>query len=196
MNLMRMFSYTNYKGEKLYLKHQRNYEIVRTCMYFFLSFSLLAGGYFATHTRANLLTIVAVLGCLPACKSLVSTIMFCRYTSLPVEVADQLAAESGELPQVFDMVFTSEKKTFQIDHLVVKGNLVCGYSRAKDFPEKDFEKHILGILRMDNIKDVTVKIFTDFAKYSRRLKELASITGEGTGNQQNPILDTLKSVSL
>lgn len=196
MNLIRMFSYTNYKGEKLYLRHQRNYEILRTCIYFFLSFSLLAGGYFATHTRANLLTIVAVLGCLPACKSLVSAIMFCRYKSLPEEEANQLEEEAGELSQVFDMVFTSEKQTFQIDHLVVKGNLICGYSRTKDFPEKDFEKHILGILRMDSIKDVTIKIFTDSVKYSRRLKELASITGEGTVNPQNPILDTLKSVSL
>lgn len=196
MNLLRMFSYTNYKGEKLYLKHQRKYEILRTCLYFFISFSLLAGGYFATHTRANLLTIVAVLGCLPACKSLVSAIMFCRYPSLPPEEADQFEAQAGELPQLFDMVFTSYKETFQIDHLVVKGNYICGYSKAKNFSEKEFEKHILNILQMDHIKDVSVKIFTDSSKYCRRLNELASNTGEETAQKQNPILDTLKSVSL
>ena len=79
MKLKRLFDYDDFKGTKGYLSTQSKYEIARTVLYFAISLSLFVAGIVATGDKMNLLTIVAVLGCLPACKSAVTMIMFLRY---------------------------------------------------------------------------------------------------------------------
>lgn len=46
--------------------------------FFGVSIGLYVMGYVTTGSNKNLLTIVAVLGCLPACKSLVNLILFLK----------------------------------------------------------------------------------------------------------------------
>lgn len=79
MQLKRMFSTDDVKGTRGYLRTQKNYEIIRTVLYFAISIALFIAGWVSTGSRENLLTIVAVLGCLPACKSLVEMFMYLRY---------------------------------------------------------------------------------------------------------------------
>ena len=65
-HLLRLFSAENYKGTKNYIESQKIYEIIRTVIYFILPLGLFAIGLITTGRRANLLTVVAVVGCLPA----------------------------------------------------------------------------------------------------------------------------------
>ena len=72
-------------------------EILKTILYFGLSGAVFAAGYFTTGTKTNLLTIVAVLGCLPASKSMVSMIMYLRAgvcSKQCYEAVRELAAEA------------------------------------------------------------------------------------------------------
>lgn len=62
------------KGSYGYLKAHRAVAAIRTLLFFGVSIGLYAMGYKTTGSNRNLLTIVAVLGCLPACKSLVNFI--------------------------------------------------------------------------------------------------------------------------
>lgn len=190
----RLFTQYAYKGTKNYLKTQRKYEIARTVIYFFISFSLLIGGILSTGTRANLLTIVAVLGCLPASKSLVSAVMYCRYKGMDITKADETEQKANPLNQLFDMVFTSYEKTYVIHHMVIKGNSICGYSADPKFEETPFYSHIQNMLRGDGIKDVSIKIFKDYPKYINRIAELKELNCEE--NNTLAICNSLKNVSL
>ena len=67
------------QGEYEYYNWKRNSEIIKTIIYFAISLALLAAGYLTTGTKANLLTVGAVLGMLPASKSMVGMIMYVRY---------------------------------------------------------------------------------------------------------------------
>lgn len=191
---LRLFSAEAYKGSRDYIRTQRVYEILRTVLYFGISLSLFAAGYIATGDKLNLLTVAAVLGCLPASKSAVNMIMFLRYKGLSQETAAELALCEGNLSCLYDMVFTSYSKTFEVGHLAVKGNTVCGYSEKRDFPEREFQTHLEPILKADNHKNVTVKIFTDLEKYKERLRQLQALETE-QGNTEG-IVQTLKSVVL
>ena len=174
MQFKRMFTTDAYRGTRGYLRTQKIYEILRTVIYFAISLSLFIAGWVSTGSRENLLTIVAVLGCLPACKSLVEMFMF--------------------LTTLYDMVFTSYEKNYVIYHLTVCGNTVCGYTTDPKFAEQAFYKHIQDILKKDNYREVSVKIFNDLDKYLTRcdqLKELSSQPELSAG-----ICQTLKSVSL
>ena len=95
--IFRLFSAEAYKGSKDYIHTQKIYEVVRTVLYFGISLSLFAAGYITTGNRLNLLTVVAVLGCLPASKSAVNMIMFLRCKSLGRDVAAQIAPCEGDL---------------------------------------------------------------------------------------------------
>jgi len=189
-----MFSTEKYKGTRNYLKTQKKYEIMRTVLYFFISLSLFAAGWLATKSRLNLLTVVAVLGCLPACKSAVGMIMFLRYQGCSEEAADKIKQHSQGLTGLYDMVFTSYDKNFQVAHITVKGNTLCGYTQDNKFDEQAFYKHIDGILKADNYRDTSVKIFNDLNKYTERLEQLRDLAAEESNTEG--IINTLKSVSL
>lgn len=194
MKFTRLFTNEKYKGTRNYLNSQRNYEIARTALYFGISISLFISGWILVKSRMNALTIVAVLGCLPASKSAVSMVMYLRYRSLSPEAADLIEKHSGGLSTLYDMVFTSYNKNFRVSHLAVKGNTVCGYTEDEKFDEKAFAKQIAGSLRTDGFKDVSLKIFTDLKKYAGRLDQLQELETDETNT--NGILSTLKSVSL
>lgn len=216
MQLIRIFSTEKAKGSRNYLDSQKKYELIRTLIYFLIPVILFLAGIIQTQStltgmkgngwellkaglanpksRVNLLSIVAVLGLLPASKSLVSTIMFLRFHSFTGQEADQAAAAGEGLAVLFDCVFTSYKKSFVIRHLAVRGNTVCGYAGGTDFAENQFYQHIGEILKADGHKDTSVKVFTDFRKYTERLRQMASL--EDNETQTRSVIATLKSVML
>lgn len=194
MQLSRLFSSEKVKGSKNYLNSQKKYEVLRTLLYFSISISLLIAGYIQTKTRANLLTIVAVLGCMPACKSAVDAIMFLRYKSCREQAAEAIEKCSEGLDCLYDCVFTSYKINFSVSHLAVRGNTICGFSEDADFNEKEFYAHIDALLKRDGQKNITVKIFTSLTKYTERLEQLKNLESDSNGDQA--IIATLKSVML
>ncbi len=66
------------KGDWGYLEKQMQRELVRTLLLFASSFGVLLIGIIIAGTKNNLLTIVAVLGLLPASKELITCIMFAK----------------------------------------------------------------------------------------------------------------------
>ncbi len=191
---IRLFSTYGVKGTRNYLNSQKKYEIIRTIIYFAIPLSLFIAGYMATKTRMNLLTIVAVLGCLPASKSLISCIMFLRFKSCSKETCARLDACSYDLTELYDMVFTTYSKTYNISHMVIKGNTICGYTEMKSFTEKEFNEHVTHVLKLDGHKNFTLKIFTDLNKYIDRINQLNVLQTE----EDNcfAVAETLKSVVL
>lgn len=194
MSFFRIFSGDAYKGTKDYLKIQKGYEILRTVLYFGISLSLFAAGFLTTGNRLNLLTVVAILGCLPASKSAVSAILFCRFKGLDEETAARIEPHTGSLLTLYDMVFTGYEKTYVVEHMAVRGNRVCGFVTEKGFDRQAFCKHLEPLLRADSFQNVDVRILTDIQQYIRQLEELKTV--EGDEERTLGIANTLKSVSL
>ncbi len=194
MQFFRIFSYEKYRGTKGYLNTQRTYEVLRTALYFGISLSLFAAGWIATGSRLNLLTVVAVLGCLPACKSLVGAVMFFRFRSCPPHSAEEIDAHVGDLLGLYDLVFTSYEKNYPVDHLAVRGNTVCGFSSAEHFDEQGFYRHMTSILKADGHGDVSLKIFRDLGKYTERLEQMKGLEEDRAHTER--IAETFRSVAL
>lgn len=160
------------KGKFGYLSYKKKMSIAMTIGMFALSLAIFVMGYVTTKTNANYLTVVAVLGCLPASKSAVSMIMFLKAKGCSEEDKNAIEGEIGSLDGYYDLYFTGYSKNFPTDHLVVTKNSIIAYSADKKIAEKDFNEHMKDILNKERIHDVTVKLFTDRAKYVNRLKEL------------------------
>jgi hypothetical protein len=194
-HFMRIFSGEKFKGQPGYISTQKMYEIIRTLLYFGISLSLFFIDYFTTKTKTNLLTIVAVLGCLPASKSAVSMILFLRQKGLPNETVEEIAPHVRDLIQAYDMIFTSYRINFNIAHLTIHENCIYAYTQNPKFQEKEFQKHLESILNAEQIKIGTLKVFTDLPKYLMRLDNLKDHQ-ENEHKKDERILEILKNVSL
>ena len=71
-------------------------------------------GYVTTKTKLNLLTVVAVLGCLPASRILVNLIMVMPHDSIDEATELEISAVTEELTVAYDLVITSEKKAMPV----------------------------------------------------------------------------------
>lgn len=162
------------KGQYGYLKSQRKIEIRRTVLFFGISFALFFTGLFFTGTNKNLLTIVAVLGMLPASKSAVSMIMFLRFPSGSVELYEETKIHAKSLPAIYDFVITSREKSFPLSSMVYKDRMLYGFCERKGENKKELESYLKEMLDSNHYKSVNVKIFDDFPKYLKRLDSLKS----------------------
>ena len=95
------------KGEAGYIQARKKQLILKAVLEFGIVIALLILGIWQTHTRLNLLTVVAVLGCLPAAKALVEVITISPYHSIAEERAKEIQKHAEDLTVAFDLVFTS-----------------------------------------------------------------------------------------
>lgn len=183
-----------HKGEYGYLRHQRKLEIAKTAVLFGLSLAVYLAGYITTGTNKNLLTIVAVLGCLPASRSAVSMIMFLRAKGCSAELHQKLLLHAEGLPQLYDVVLTSYDATFEIVHMVFKGNSLIGLAVDPKCKTDACEKHLKEMMAKDAIKDVRVKIFQDVPKYLNRLDQLRELSVEDT--LKDAVFSLIRAISI
>lgn len=160
------------KGMFGYLSYKKKMTTIVTIGMFAISLALYVAGYVTTKSNANMLTVVAILGCLPASKSAVSMIMFLKAKGCSEEDKNVIEGAVGSLDGYYDLYFTGYSKNFPTDHMVVTKNSIIAYSADKKITEKDFNEHMKDVLNKERIHDITVKLFTDRAKYVNRLKEL------------------------
>lgn len=181
------------KGEFGYLKRKTKVEIIKTIVFFGISLGLMLMGYLSTGTKTNLLTVVAVLGLLPASKSLVSVIMYLRVPDYSETVWQAIEEKKGEVMILYNLYLTSYKQNFAIDAFAIRGNNVIGYT---DFEKCDVEAcqtHIQDLAKMNSLTGLTVKIFKDQKKFEERLVQLTALDA---GPKEAEIAQLLCDISL
>ena len=183
------------KGSFGYIQNRKRFTAVRTVLYFALSISLYVAGYVTTGSNKNLLTIVAVLGCLPSCKSAVNFIIFLRAKGCSQELRDAVKKFDTELTSFYDLYFTAYQKNYQVSHMVLKGNVLCGITESVKCDVNEAQKHLEQMLLQEGIKNMTVKIFSDRRKYIDRLSQLTELETEENKNRDE-IVNLLYSISL
>lgn len=182
------------KGEYRYIKSQKKWAAAKTALLFLVSLSLYLSGYITTGSNKNLLTIVAVLGCLPASKSAVNLIMYLRAKGCGEELRGKVAAHAGTLPALYDCVLTTYEASYEIPHMVFRGNNLIGIALDPKCRTASVEKHLSEMCGRNGIKDVNVKIFTDITKYLNRLVQLQELGCEDT--QTEAVLALVKALSI
>lgn len=166
------------KGDAGYIRKRKKQTIIKTLFEFGVVVALLVLGIMQTGNRMNLLTIVAILGCLPASKSLVEVIMILPHQSVQADMVKQISEKTEHLSVVYDLVFTSEKKIMPIDCIVISGQTLCGYTSSQKTDISFAEKHIKQYLSANQFGKATVKIFSDQDPFLRRCQEMNQLASE------------------
>lgn len=183
------------KGAYGYLENRRKYTACRTVFFFLLCIGLYIIGIVRTGSNRNLLTIAAVLGCLPACKSTVNFIIFMRAKGCSGALHQKLSAYDEKLETFYDLYFTSYQKNYPISHMALKGGMLCGITESPACGCDEAKKHLEQMLAQEGIKNVVVNIFSQEESYIDRLSRLLDIKEEDHKNRED-IVNLLYAVSL
>lgn len=182
------------KGEPGWLSWKKRMEVLKTSLFFGICAAVFLLGYLSTRTTSNLLTIVAVLGCLPSGKSAVAMIMSLRIKGCSPEDMNKIKAKGKGDSGFFNLYFTSYEKNYEIHHLAVKGHSVIAYTADSKTEAVSFEEHIKTILKQNGIGNYNVKLYSDLNKYLERIERLMLREEEKAENKE--VVSLLFSISL
>lgn len=183
------------KGLYGYIRNHKVVTVLRTLLFFVVSIGLYLLGYLTTGSNKNLLTIVAILGCLPACKSMVNFILFLKAEGCSEELRSIVRDYDEKLTVFYDMYFTSYEKNFSISHMALKGNVLCGITENPKCNCNEAEKHLEQMLQQEGIKGMTIKIFSQSDKYIDRLGQLINLETDEHKSYRE-IINMLYSISI
>lgn len=160
------------KGDAGYIGQRKRNVIIKTVLEFGIVIALFVLGIWQTGDRLNLLTVVAILGCLPASKALVEVIMIAPHHSISQEIREVIEANTTYVTKAYDMVFTSEKKIMPVDSIVISEYTICGYTSKEKVDTNEVAKHLKKYLNANKFSKVSVKIFDNYSTYISRIKEM------------------------
>lgn len=187
------------KGSPCYIKKRKRIVIIKTLLQFGIVIALLLLGMMTTKSRLNLLTLVAVLGCLPASKSLVEVIMILPHRSIAPDTANEIQEKTTCLTAAYDLVLTSEKHIMPIDCIVISNNTLCGYSSNEKTDIVFAAKHIKQILYANQFTNVSVKIFDNYTAFISRVEgmnNIAAVEKNDVKDKEASIRQIILNISL
>ena len=187
------------KGNPGFLEYKKKVEIIRTVIYFALVAAIFFLGYSQTHSKKNLLTIVAVVGCLPASKALVGVITRFPYPSIATIPAEEIQSKTSHITVIYDMIVTSREKVMPINCIVLSGNTIFGYTDSEKVDLKYAAAHIRGILNQNQFPDASVKILNNYTAFLARaegLDSIAAVEKNDTRNLEEKMARVILNISM
>lgn len=185
------------KGDYGYIKRKTIQLIVQTIGLFAVCIAVFLLGLFTTKTRQNLLTIVAILGCLPACRSAVNMIMLILAKGCSLDehnAIKQVSEEDG----IYDLFFTAYKNNYAVHHLSICGNALICFCPDPKFDESGFKEHLLTLMKKEGIKNMTISCVSSLDKYCDMLNNIQFHPPACTDDKikSEPLLNLLFDVTL
>ena len=187
------------RGDAGYISNKKKRVIIKTILEFAIVAALVALGYFQTGSKLNMLTLVAVLGCLPASKSLVEVITIFPHKSIDANIANEIAEKSNLLTTSFDMVLTTNDCVMPIDSVVISNNTICGYTSSAKVDTVFAAKHIKQMMYASRFTDVSVKIFDNYTQFLTRaegMNNIAAIDKNDTKKHEAALKNLILNISL
>lgn len=159
------------KGEFGYIAAEKKRKLILTAILFAVPLLIFFTALIYFKTRLTIWTVIAVVGCLPACKMMVNLIMLFRSPSMKPSVYDQIQEHCGDLVMSYEMYMTFYEKSAFIDAFAICGNLVVGYSSDPKIDGAFMETEAQKILKGNGYR-ATVKIFKDLKPFLERLDSM------------------------
>lgn len=190
------------KGDFEYIKKKRIRVILMTILFFAISIAVFLVGYITTGSKKNLLTVVAILGCLPACKSAVNMIMFIKAKGCSDEANQKILPHIGRLIPMYDMYFTSYKKNFAISNMVVDNKVIIGFSEDPKIDIQEGIQHLNTMMKNAGHTGCTITLCDSIDKYIEMLDNLnvsskeAASSEDTSNNKDDEIRISLYEITL
>ncbi len=163
------------KGDKGYFKDLKRRELIKCILQWCIVIILLIVGYVIFDTKLNILTFVAVLGCLPAAKATVGVIVKWPVHSLKEDEIEKIEAISAHLTISYDVVLTSKDKIMPVQCMAISNHTVYGYTISEKINLEETASYMKNFFLQNDCGKVNVKIFNEFVPFISRVEGLNNI---------------------
>ncbi len=200
------------KGMYGFHNKKRRYEVIKTIIFFGIALAVYFTGLLHTGTNKNLLTIVAIVGVLPASKSAVNMIMFVRFKGVSEALHDQIKSiGAGEMPDkkdalslntarglvLYDLIFVLNEKVVKTDCIYVRDTSLVVYTEQSAMNDSDISKYLKHFLANHGKGSASVKVCKTQKAFIEQVKSRmnSEISDEALENQ-NKLRDMLFGFSM
>ena len=159
------------KGKFGYTMSHRKWQILKMLLYIALALAIFLLGWITTKKTANLLSVVAICGALPISKEMVGVIMSFKRKPMEKEIYEQISTKAGSLEQIYELVFTTQEKSYVVEAAIVEGKDVICYTIDPKCDVMALQKHLQKMLDANGYKE-NVKVFKDLKKFLDRVSDL------------------------
>lgn len=160
------------KGLYGYFAAEKKRRIIITVVMFLIPLMIFMSGYLYSGSRNNLMTVVAMVGLIPASLSMVSLIMIMMRHSLPKEEFDAIDPHIGSLTFAYELYMTSEKENAMVDCIVICGNEVVGLVTDPKTNLRFAQSHLQKMLKADGWQGVKVLMLGDQKHFIERMDSM------------------------
>lgn len=161
------------KGTYGYLNRNKIQAWKRAALMLSVPAVIFLAAWILRGTRENVMTVVAIVGCLPGCNQVVRAVMASRYHSMEKALWEKTEAARGELRVLYENVFTSYEVNYYVDCIVVCGRETVGYSSDVRLDAAKAAEHIRTLLKNSSYKQ-NVKILKEEKAFLERVRGLAN----------------------
>ena len=183
------------KGKYGYTLSHRKSQILKMSLYIALALAIFLIGWITTKTTKNILSIVAICGALPISKEMVGVIMSFKRKPLDKQLYEQISERAGDLEQIYELLFTTQDKSYGVEAAVIEGKDVICYTVDPKCEINVLQKHLLKMLDANGYKQ-NVKIYTDLKKFLDRVADLERREKVDIPYTQNPTYPDLNRDQL
>lgn len=187
------------KGKPGYIKARKMRYLLWACLEFAVVAMIFIIGIIQTGNRMNVLTVVAVVGCLPASKMLVEFIAMAPHKGISETYYQEIKEKAPLLTTTYDLLLTCSDKIMPVDVFVISGHVVCGYSSSSKTDVDAVAAHIKEMLAQNHYEKMTVKVFHDYKAFLSRaegLNNMASVSQEYHTRQEQAMRKLILSISM
>ena len=178
------------KGSFGYLKKQSVKQGIITLIMIAICAAIFLVGFLWLTDFATIFTVIAVLGMLPAAKSMVSMIIFMKAEkfSCSNELHNRLVQTAGskaeELLCGFDFYLTSYDKNFPLCAVFIRKGSLIAYTPWEKCDCNKCKAHFEEYMKKNGISGINIKIFSDENKFVERFSQLCEENLEPTDNEK------------
>lgn len=159
------------KGKYGYTLSHRKSQILKMSLYIALAIAIFLIGWITTKTTKNILSVVAICGALPISKEMVGVIMSFKRKPLDKQLYEQISERAGDLEQIYELLFTTQEKSYVVEAAIVEGKDVICYTLDPKCDVMALQKHLQRMLDANGYKE-NVKVFKDLKKFLDRVSDL------------------------
>ncbi len=183
------------KGDYGYYKVQKKKAILLTCLFFGMVLAVFLTGFLTTKSRMNLLTVAAIVGCLPACNQAIHCFMVCRKKPCGEERYQRIEKAAGGVLTAYELYITSPKTAYAFDAVCVRGHDIILLSHPEKIDTKICQAFLKEILKNNDKPACNVRIYEKEAQFLEHLKTLSE-KKEESARETDFIMRVLLAISV
>lgn len=178
------------KGMYGFLNERKIREVIKTVALFGISLAIYFTGLIQTGSNENLLTILAVVGMLPASKAAVSMIMVLRYKSVNAALPEHIGPVTTGMV-FYDLMFVLNEKVVKTDCIYLHESSIVVYTENSKMEDKEISHHLKVFFSNHGKGNVSVKVCKTEKAFLEQLKSRMSSLSEEDIRKQDEELQEL-----